>query len=33
MRRVLVDEARKRGYQKRGGEFTRVTFDDVPAGV
>jgi RNA polymerase sigma factor (TIGR02999 family) len=28
MRRVLVDEARKRGYRKRGGEFTRVTFDE-----
>ncbi|HET6891370.1 MAG TPA: ECF-type sigma factor, partial [Pyrinomonadaceae bacterium] len=24
MRRVLVDEARKRRYQKRGGEFTRI---------
>src|SRR5262245_42254264 len=29
MRRVVVDEARKRRNQKRGGEFTRVTIDDV----
>jgi RNA polymerase sigma factor (TIGR02999 family) len=29
MRRVLVDEARKRQFQKRGGEFTRITFDDA----
>src|SRR5947209_12134514 len=29
MRRVLVDAARKRRYQKRGGELTRVTFDDA----
>lgn len=29
MRRVLVDEARKRHYQKRGGEFTRVALDDA----
>jgi RNA polymerase sigma-70 factor (ECF subfamily) len=28
MRRVLVDEARKRNYQKRGGDFIRVTLDD-----
>jgi RNA polymerase sigma-70 factor, ECF subfamily len=28
MRRVLVDEARRRGYRKRGAEFTRVTLDD-----
>ena len=28
MRRVLVDMARARGYQKRGGEMTRVTFDE-----
>jgi RNA polymerase sigma factor (TIGR02999 family) len=27
MRRVLVDEARKRLYQKRGGAFTRVPLD------
>jgi RNA polymerase sigma-70 factor (ECF subfamily) len=27
MRRVLVDEARRRGNQKRGGEFTRVEFE------
>jgi RNA polymerase sigma factor (TIGR02999 family) len=31
MRRVLVDEARKRGYQKRGGEFTRITLDEALA--
>jgi RNA polymerase sigma-70 factor (ECF subfamily) len=29
MRRVLVDEARKRRNQKRGGEFTRVEFNEV----
>jgi RNA polymerase sigma-70 factor, ECF subfamily len=28
MRRVLVDEARKRKYQKRGGEFTRIELDE-----
>ncbi|MDQ5846365.1 MAG: sigma-70 family RNA polymerase sigma factor [Acidobacteriota bacterium] len=28
MRRVLVDEARKRQYNKRGGEFTRITLDE-----
>lgn len=28
MRRVLVDEARRRKYQKRGGEFTRLTLSD-----
>jgi len=32
MRRVLVDEARKRLYQKRGGSFTRVPLsDDIAA--
>lgn len=31
MRRVLVDEARKRGVQKRGGDLTRVTLDEAPA--
>jgi RNA polymerase sigma factor (TIGR02999 family) len=31
MRRVLVDEARKRQYQKRGGEFTRIALDDAIA--
>jgi RNA polymerase sigma factor (TIGR02999 family) len=33
MRRVLVDEARKRHYQKRGGEFTRIELDEalIPA--
>jgi len=29
MRRVLTDEARKRGYQKRGGGLTRVGLSDV----
>src|SRR3954471_1158220 len=28
MRRVLVDHARARGYQKRGGDAQRVTFTD-----
>jgi RNA polymerase sigma-70 factor, ECF subfamily len=28
MRRVLVDHARSRGYQKRGDGLHRVTFDD-----
>ena len=28
MRRILVDEARKRRYQKRGGDRTRVTLDE-----
>jgi RNA polymerase sigma-70 factor (ECF subfamily) len=29
MRRVLVDHARGRGYQKRGGGALRVTFDEL----
>jgi RNA polymerase sigma factor (TIGR02999 family) len=29
MRRVLVDHARARGYQKRGGGVQRVTFDEA----
>ena len=29
MRRVLVDEARKRNFQKRGGELTRISFDEA----
>jgi len=29
MRRVLVDEARKRNNQKRGGEFTRIEIDEA----
>jgi RNA polymerase sigma-70 factor (ECF subfamily) len=29
MRRVLVDHARTRGYQKRGGGAERVTLDDA----
>lgn len=28
MRRVLVDEVRKRRFQKRGGDLVRVTLDD-----
>ena len=29
MRRILVDHARARKYQKRGGEAVRVTFDEA----
>jgi RNA polymerase sigma-70 factor (ECF subfamily) len=29
MRRILVDHARSRGYQKRGGDAVRVTFDEA----
>ena len=29
MRRVLVDYARSKGYQKRGGGAIRVTFDEL----
>jgi len=29
MRRILVDAARAKGYQKRGGGAQRVTFDDA----
>lgn len=29
MRRVMVDEARRRHYQKRGGEVTRVALDEA----
>ncbi len=29
IRRVLVDHARQRGCQKRGGDFQKVTLDDV----
>lgn len=28
MRRILVDHARARGYQKRGGDLARITFDE-----
>jgi len=28
MRRILVDHARSKNYQKRGGEAVRVTFDE-----
>jgi RNA polymerase sigma-70 factor (ECF subfamily) len=31
MRRILVDVARSKGYQKRGGGAIRVTFDDALA--
>jgi RNA polymerase sigma-70 factor (ECF subfamily) len=33
MRRVLVDYARARGYQKRGGKAVRVTLVEVAAGT
>jgi RNA polymerase sigma factor (TIGR02999 family) len=33
MRRVLVDHARSRGSQKRGGGAQRVTFNDALGGV
>ena len=29
MRRILVDFARSRGYQKRGGDATKVDFDEA----
>jgi RNA polymerase sigma-70 factor, ECF subfamily len=29
MRRILVDFARSRRYQKRGGDWTQVTFDET----
>jgi RNA polymerase sigma factor (TIGR02999 family) len=29
MRRILVDYARSKGYQKRGGNAVRVTFDEM----
>jgi RNA polymerase sigma-70 factor, ECF subfamily len=29
MRRILTDFARSRGYQKRSGKMTRVSFDDA----
>jgi len=32
MRRVLVDEVRKRRFQKRGGDLVRVTLDDDSGG-
>jgi RNA polymerase sigma factor (TIGR02999 family) len=31
MRRVLVDHARSRKAQKRGGDLKQVTFDDAPS--
>jgi RNA polymerase sigma factor (TIGR02999 family) len=33
MRRILVDFARQRGRQKRGGGVVQVSLDDVPDGV
>ncbi|MEM1177283.1 MAG: sigma-70 family RNA polymerase sigma factor [Acidobacteriota bacterium] len=30
MRRVLVDHARRRGHQKRGGDLVHVTLQDAP---
>ena len=32
MRRILVDHARSRGYQKRGGGAIRVSFDEAVIG-
>ena len=29
MRQILVDHARRRGYQKRGGQATRIPFDEA----
>lgn len=29
MRRILVDHARAKGYQKRGGDAVRVTFEEM----
>src|ERR1700684_2726306 len=29
MRRILVDAARARSYQKRGGDVTKITFDEA----
>jgi RNA polymerase sigma factor (TIGR02999 family) len=29
MRRILVDHARSKGYQKRGGDAVRVTFEEM----
>lgn len=29
MRRVLVDHARAKGYQKRGGDMVRLTFEEM----
>lgn len=33
MRRILVEQARKRGRIKRGGDLQRVTLEDVPDGT
>ena len=33
MRRVLVDAARSKRYQKRGGDAVRVTFDEIALAV
>jgi RNA polymerase sigma factor (TIGR02999 family) len=31
MRRILIDFARSRGYQKRGGDVVHLSLDDVPS--
>jgi RNA polymerase sigma factor (TIGR02999 family) len=31
MRRILVDFARSRGYQKRGGGLPHISLDDAPS--
>jgi len=31
MRRILIDFARSRGYQKRGGDLPHVSLDDAPS--
>src|SRR5262249_23945995 len=33
MRRILVDSARARGNQRRGGDFVKLSFDDEPIAV
>jgi RNA polymerase sigma factor (TIGR02999 family) len=33
IRRILVDHARSRGYQKRGGDAVQVTLDEAVAGM
>ena len=33
MRRILVDHARSRGYQKRGGDALKVSFDETVIGA
>jgi RNA polymerase sigma factor (TIGR02999 family) len=31
MRRILIDFARSRGYQKRGGDVVHLSLDDAPS--